>query len=240
MVELLLITILTIVASLVGTLTGFGSSTILVPLLLLVFPLPVTLLLAGILHWFNDIWKITLFRKGIKWKLIFSFGIPGVALSYLGASLIFSAPEELLSRVLGVFLAAYSIYLFADPKFKISSSIPTAVTGGALSGFFAGIFGLGGAIRSAFLAAFNLPKSVYLATAGAIALVIDTTRVATYFAEGVRLDYMLLVGFIIFIPASFYGAKIAQLVVGKIPQKKFRLVIAVFLILAGVKLIFLP
>ncbi|MBU0648901.1 hypothetical protein KJ969_02255 [Patescibacteria group bacterium] len=47
-------------------------------------------------------------------------------------------------------------------------------------------------------------------------------------------------GLIIFIPASFLGAKIAQRVLKKIPQKKFRTVIAVFLLLVGIKLLLLP
>ncbi|MFH1711807.1 MAG: sulfite exporter TauE/SafE family protein [Patescibacteria group bacterium] len=240
MEEILLISALTIVASWVGTLSGFGSSTVLVPVLLLFFPLPETLLLAGILHWFNDIWKLTLFRKGIKWNLILSFGIPGVIATFIGASLILTAPEELLSRILGGFLITYAFYLLIHHKFKVPTSTPTAIAGGTLSGFFAGIFGLGGAIRSAFLTTYNLPKVVYIATAGAIGLAIDSTRVVTYLAEGSQLRSTLWFGLILFIPASFIGAKIAQKMVKKIPQKQFRFVIAMFLLVAGVKFLFLP
>ncbi|MCH8049535.1 sulfite exporter TauE/SafE family protein [Patescibacteria group bacterium] len=240
MLEIILIALLTILASGVGTLSGFGSSTIMVPVLLLFFPFTETLLLAGILHLFNDIWKLTLFKKGIRWRLIFSFGIPGVIATYLGASLIFQAPEDLLSRILGGFLILYALYLLANPRFKIKAGLTSAAVGGALSGFFAGIFGLGGAIRSAFLAAFNLPKTVYIATAGGIALVIDTTRVTTYFIEGVQLRYLLMIGLLVFIPASFLGAKIAQRLVKRIPQKNFRLVIAVFLLVAGAKFFLFP
>jgi len=240
MEEILLIAVLTIIASWVGTLSGFGSSTVLVPVLLIFYPLPETLLLAGILHWFNDIWKVSLFRKGIKWKLILSFGIPGMLATIFGASLIFSAPEEILSRVLGAFLVAYALYLLVQHKFKVPTSIPTAVTGGALSGFFAGIFGLGGAIRIDFLTAYNLPNVVYIATAGAIGLVVDSTRVVTYLAEGSLMDQGLWFGLLLFVPASFLGAKLAQKMVKKIPQKQFRLVIALFLLVAGVKFLFLP
>ncbi|MDD2341139.1 MAG: sulfite exporter TauE/SafE family protein, partial [Methanosarcina sp.] len=63
--EITYIALLTLLASLIGTLAGFGISTIMVPVLLIVLPLPQTLLLVGIIHWFNDIWKLLLFWEGI-------------------------------------------------------------------------------------------------------------------------------------------------------------------------------
>jgi uncharacterized membrane protein YfcA len=228
------------IASAVGTMTGFGISTIMIPVALLFYPLPETLVFVGIIHWFGNLWKILLFREGIRWKLFLSFGVPGFLASILGASLVLKAPESLLSRILGVFIIIYVIYLFVNPVFKVKRNNLSAVCGGAASGFLAGIFGMGGAVRSLFLSAFNLPKSVYIATAGAIALVIDTTRLGTYYSQGTRLEGLLFWGMLIFIPVSFLGARVAKLFVDKIPQKYFRAVIAVFLFLIAVRLIILP
>lgn len=238
--EIIYIALLTVFASGVGTLTGFGTSTVMVPVLLIFFPLPETLLLVGIVHWFGGIWKLLLFRQGIRWRLILSFGIPGIAASYLGASLTFKAPEPLLAQILGGFLIAYVIFLFINPAFKPSQRTINALAGGALSGFFAGIFGIGGAVRSAFLSAFDLPKAVYISTAGAIGLVIDSTRLVTYLSGGTRLESLLLWGMLLFIPASFLGARIAKRIVTKIPQKQFRTVVIIFLFLVGGKLLLFP
>ncbi len=232
--EILLILGIVIVASCVGTMTGFGTSTIMVPALLLLYPLPQTLLFVGIIHWFGNIWKLVLFRKGFQWKLILSFGVTGIAATFLGASLVFNIPTAVLSRILGSFLIIYVIYLFAKSSFKIKQSLFAGACGGALSGFLAGLFGMGGAVRGLFLTSFDLPKAVYISTAGAIALIIDTTRLTTYFAKGARLPALLLWGLLIFIPASFLGAKIAQRIVDKIPQKHFRKVVALFLLLVGI------
>lgn len=228
-----------IAASCVGTMTGFGTSTIMVPALLLLYPLPQTLLFVGIIHWFGNIWKLILFRKGIQWKLILSFGITGIAATFLGASLVFNISTAVLSRILGSFLIIYVIYLYVRSSFKIKQSLFAGACGGALSGFLAGLFGMGGAVRGLFLTSFDLPKAVYIATAGAIALIIDTTRLTTYFAKGARLPTLLLWGLLLFIPASFLGAKIAQGIVDRIPQKHFRKVVAVFLLLVGIKLLLL-
>jgi len=233
--EIIYITLLTILAGGMGTLTGFGTSTIMVPVLLFWLPLPQTLLLAGVIHWFGDIWKITLFRKGFHWKLIFAFGIPGVLTSWFGANIVFSVSEKLLSQILGGFMMAYVLFLFFKPKFKIPQNMFIALSGGSLSGFIAGIFGVGGVVRSAFLSAFDLPKAIYISTVGMIALLIDTSRIATYILNGITLERQFLWGFLLFIPASFIGAGIAKKIVDHIPQDRFRVVVIVFLFVVGVK-----
>jgi uncharacterized membrane protein YfcA len=231
--EIIYITILTFFAGMVGTMTGFGTSTIMVPVFLLFYSLPQTLLFVGIIHWFGDLWKILLFKKGLNWKLILGFGLSGIVASFIGAYLTFEISEQILKKVLGGFLLAYVIFLFFKPDFKLDKNKKNMITGGALSGFFAGIFGVGGAVRATFLTAFNLPKAMYIATAGSIALLIDTTRIITYLNGGERLESVLLWGMLVFIPVSFLSAKIAKRIISYIPQKSFRLFITIFLALIG-------
>ena len=110
-VEIPAIAALTLVASAVGTMTGFGTSTIMIPVLLFWYPLPQTLLLVGIVHWVGDIWKIILFRKGATWNLILLFGIPSVLAAYAGARLTLTTESTILLRILGAALIAYTIFL---------------------------------------------------------------------------------------------------------------------------------
>ena len=145
--DLALIAMVTLVASTVGTLTGFGTSTIMVPVLAPFLPLPQVLLLVGIIHWFGDVWKMLLFRSGIRWRLILLFGGTGLIASIAGGLLVFRLPESALSRTLGAFLLAYVAFIFIDRRFRIPETTATALLGGALYGLAAGIFGVGGAIR---------------------------------------------------------------------------------------------
>jgi uncharacterized protein len=238
--EIIFISLLTLLASVIGTLAGFGISTIMVPVLLMVFPLPQTLLLVGIIHWFNDIWKMLLFRKGIRWKLFLAFGLPGIFTSFIGSSLSLRISQEVLSRSLGFFLIAYVLFVTFNRTFKLSQRLSVAISGGALTGFFAGIFGIGGEINAVALSTFNLEKAVYIATAGAISFLIDSTRIATYIEGGIRLDPAILSGFLIFIPVSLIGAMIGRRGIEKIPQEKFRNFVAVFIFLFGLKLVLFP
>lgn len=195
------------------------------------------LIFVGVIHWFGDIWKMLLFRKHLDLKIILLFGLTGIATSFAGAKIVFFNLPFDLKRVLGLFLIIYVGFLFWNPKFSLPKTSRHQALGGALSGFFAGLFGVGGAIRSTFLTAFDFPKGTYLATSGAIAFLIDSARLATYLLEHVVLPTHLLYGFLIFVPISFAGAKMAQWLVDKIPQQKFRNVIAAFLLLVALKLI---
>ncbi|MBI4137252.1 sulfite exporter TauE/SafE family protein [Candidatus Roizmanbacteria bacterium] len=235
MEDVFLFLLLTFVSSSVGTMTGFGTSTIMVPVLSLFLPIPQTLLFVGIIHWFGDIWKMIFFKKGWNTKIILLFGIPGVIVSFLAARLPVTISETLLQKSLGLFLILYVLFLLFNPQWKIKPSHQTAVTGGVLSGFFAGIFGVGGAVRSTFLSAYNLEKSVFLFTSGAIGLLVDSSRLTQYIMSEVTLDQSLLITLILCIPVSLLGAYLAKRLIDKIPQQSFRLLIAIALLLVGLR-----
>src|SRR3990167_3241478 len=234
--DLILLSALTLIASIVGTLAGFGTSTIMLPVLLLFLPYPIALLFVGIIHFFDDLWEIILFRRAANWKILLGFGVPGVVASFAGARLVVTEPSAILSRLLGALIIFYIFLVLAKPKLKIPANTISAGVGGTLSGLIAGIFGIGGPVRAMFLTAFNLPKETYLFTSGAIALFIDPARLATYILGGTKLPENLFWGLFIFIPITFIGSKIAKKFVDRIPQKKFRNVIAIFLFLAGAKI----
>jgi len=238
--EIFLISVLTFIASFVGTISGFGLSTVMLPVLILFFPLPVTLLFVGIIHAFADFWKIILFKRAFDKKIILMFGIPGIIASLIGAKIVLTTPQTILLQVFGTFLILYVLFITFNSKFKLPRTPFYSGLGGITSGFFAGVFGMGGAVRSMFLTAFNFPKEVYLFATGAIGLIIDSGRLFTYYFGGIRLEEKLAYGLIVFIPISFFGAEIAKKLVDKIPQKIFRNVVGGFLFLVGLKLLLIP
>jgi len=240
MVEGLLLCLLTLIAAGVGTATGFGTSTIMIPVLTLFMPLPVSLLFVGFIHLCGDIWKVLLFKRGFDWKLILFFGLSGIVASYLGASLSFYAEGLPLKKILGAFLILYVVFLFIKRKWVLPKNSGTAICGGLLSGLFAGFFGVGGAIRGAFLTAYNLPKEVYIFTSGLIALFIDVTRVSAYIGGGTRLEKNMLYALLACIPVSFLGAYIAKKFLDRLPQRFFRVFVGIFLALVGIKLLIWP
>ncbi|MEN8144764.1 MAG: sulfite exporter TauE/SafE family protein [Gemmatimonadota bacterium] len=237
MAQVLLLGLLTLVASGIGTATGFGTSTVMIPVIALFVPLPVVLLFVGVIHLCGSIWKVLLFKRGLDWSLVLGFGLSGIAASFLGASLSLQAQSLPLKQILGAFLILYVVYLFLKREWTLPKSHATAVSGGLLSGFFAGFFGVGGAVRGAFLTAFSLPKEVYIFTSGLIALFIDVTRVSRYIWGGTRLQEDLLLALLLSIPVSFMGAYVAKRFMDRLPQKFFRVFVGVFLALVGARLL---
>ncbi|OVE75980.1 hypothetical protein BVX97_02770 [bacterium E08(2017)] len=237
MLEGILLCILTLIAAFVGTATGFGLSTIMIPVVTLFAPMPIALLFVGTIHLCGNIWKVILFKSGIDKKLVLGFGIAGIIASFIGASLSMNIDDAPLKRILAIFLLFYVVFLSTKRKWALKTNNKTAIAGGLLSGLCAGFFGVGGAVRGAFLTAYNLPKPVYIFTSGLIALFIDVTRVSRYLWAGTRLEQDLLIALCCCIPVSFISARIAKKFIDKLPQKFFRIFISVFLTLVAIKML---
>lgn len=237
MTELLWICLLTLVAVSIGTMAGFGISTIMIPILNLFMPFHDTLLFVGVIHLFSSIWKVILFKKGFEWKLILWFGISGIIASIIGAFLSFSFTELPLKRILGIFLIFYVVFLLLKHNWTVPKTRATSISGGLLSGFIAGFFGVGGAVRGAFLSAYNLPKEVYIFTSGLIALLIDISRVSSYILGGTRINNDLLYILILCVPISLLSAYFAKKILKYLPQKYFRVFVLIFLAFVSIMLI---
>lgn len=222
-----------------ATVAGFGSSTLLIPVALLFMDIKTTIFIVAFFHLFNNLFKIRMFWNKIDFKTFLLFGIPSIILAFIGAALISVIPVEIIKSILAVFLIIYSIYTIVNPKFVLKKSKAHAVVGGSFSGLLAGLIGMGGAIRSAFLIAFNLPKEVYIATSAMIAVVIDVTRIPTYFFTKVVQGsghYIFL--FFLFVSA-YLGVKTGKILLKRINQKTFRKIVSIALLLAGVKMLVL-
>lgn len=235
--QIFFLSLLTFVASFIGTLAGFGSSTIMLPIMLIFYPLPESLLFVGIVHFFNDLWEVTLYKHALNWRVFIYFGLPGVVASVVGANLVFIPFQETLSKTLGVFLVLYVLFLIFNKKFKIKKTFTSTIFGGVFSGFIAGIFGIGGPIRSIFLTSLRLSKETYLVTAGAVAILVDSSRLITYYLKGAGISALLTYGLFIFVPVSFFSAQLAKGYINKVSQKTFRLIISILLFIVGVSLV---
>ena len=237
---IIFIAALSIIASFVAVVSGFGLSSMMIPLLSLFLPLPEVVLLVGIIHLANSCFKSTLFSHGLDWKLFIYFGVPSIIFSYIGASLIAEQINDYLVRLFGLFFIAYTALIFLVPDFKVKKTKRTMVAGGTTYGFAVGFFGIGGEIKCVFLSAFDMRKAVYIATTGILGVFVDATRVATYWYRGMQMDTVLWWGLLLILPATLLGAWVGRFFVGKIPQKKFRLVVGGFLFLIGVRFLFFP
>lgn len=220
----------------VGTMAGFGSSTIFLPLASYFLDFKVALVLVAIFHLFGNIGRIAFFRHGLDRRVLLLFGAPSFLLSLLGATLVGDLSQTLLKLILGIFLISLSVAFLVRPRLAFPASSKMLVFGGGVSGFIVGLIGTGGALRATFLAGLKLDKEKYIATAAVIALGTDATRIPSYLANGFLTEqyyYFIPILFGIALAGSFVGRKI----VGRVDQAKFKKMVLIAVILASIKFI---
>ncbi|MBI2028012.1 MAG: sulfite exporter TauE/SafE family protein [Candidatus Levybacteria bacterium] len=224
-------------SEIVGTVAGFGSSTIFLPLALIFFDFKTALVLVALLHIFGNIGRISFFRHGLDKKTLLVFGIPSIVMTLIGALLVAYVQQDVLKGILGVFLVIYAGVFFWKEDFKVKPTLFSSITGGGLSGFLAGLIGTGGALRGAFLTGFGLSKERYIATAATIALMVDITRIPVYFAQGfLESEYYWFIPLLLVI--AFLGSFTGKQIVKRVPQNKFKKIVLLAILLIGLKFIY--
>jgi uncharacterized membrane protein YfcA len=237
MIEYTIFLIASFLAATGATIAGFGSSALLIPIAFSFFDLRIAIFLVACFHLFNNLFKIRLFWDKIDFRTFFYFGIPSICFAFGGAALIAILPIDVISKILAIFLIVYAVYSLFKPKLAVRKNQWTAILGGSLSGFFAGLIGLGGAVRSSFLVAFDFPKEVYVATSAMIAVVIDLTRIPTYIFMGTVQAFSELYLIPLLIVSAYFGVRLGKTLLNRIDHQTFRRIVSIALILVGLKLL---
>ena len=130
-------------------------------------------------------------------------------------------------------MVGFSLLFLIKKNLIIKPNNKNAITGGILSGFSAGLLGTGGAIRGLTMAAFNLEKSVFIATSAFIDFLIDFTRTFVYFQNGyihkhdiIYLPFLIVIGFV--------GTMIGKRILTYIPQDKFKKISLTLILIIGI------
>ena len=213
--------ILSMIAEIIGTIGGFGSSVFFVPIASFFFDFQSVLGLTAIFHLSSNISKIALFRKGLDKQLLLRIGVPSIIFVIIGGVLANYIQTNLLEIILGLFLVAFSLLFLIRKKLVVKPELKQSLIGGSLSGFTAGLLGTGGAIRGITMAAFNLEKSVFIATSAAIDFIIDFTRTIVYFKNGfIHQHDLIYVPFLFII--GLVGTFIGKYFLKFIPQENFK------------------
>ena len=224
---------LAFISEILGTISGFGSSILFVPIASIFFDFKTVLGITAVFHVFSNISKIALFRRGINREIALKLGIPAVVFVILGAYLTTFFPTqriELAMNFILIFLAFYLIFNFNKPLQQTDRNL---YLGGMASGFIAGVAGTGGAIRGITLAAFQLPKEIFIATSALIDLGVDTSRAFVYTFNGyLKKEYLFLIPFLIGI--SILGSYIGKIILKRTSETYFRYIVLGVIILTAI------
>jgi hypothetical protein len=225
--------------------SGFGLGTLLMPVFAIFFTIDVAVALTAIVHLFNNLFKIVLLGKNANKTAVFQFGIPAILAAFLGAwALLWLSdlkplvhyqlmghdfqvtPVKLIVAILMVFFALFELV----PKFeKLSFEKKYLPLGGILSGFFGGLSGHQGALRSAFLIKCGLSKESFIGTGVVIACLVDVSRISVYsshFSLASGGNNILLLAAIV---SAFLGAFIGNRLMKKVTMRTIQVIVGIML-----------
>lgn len=237
MENLPLFILLALIAEILGTIGGFGSSLFFVPIAGFFLDFHSVLGITAVFHLTSNISKIAMFRKGIDKSLLLRLGIPSVIFVIIGAFLTSYFSTVKLEVGLGVFLIALSAILIVKKDFELKPTHSNAILGGSISGFLAGLIGTGGAVRGLTLASFRLPMAVFIATSAFIDLFIDASRSVVYYFNGYIHQHDLYLIPILFV-VSIVGTYLGKIILRYISEDRFRIIVLMLIFITGVLTIF--
>jgi len=242
--EYLVVSVAALGAAALTFFTGFGLGTLLLPVLALFVSVEMAVALTAVVHLVNGFFKFALVSRQVAWRIVAAFGIPAVAASLLGAWLLLQLAETPPLQVYSVAGHAFSITalklaiglllgLFAlaeiVPALKALTFAPRHFAlGGALSGFFGGLSGMQGALRSAFLVRAGLTKGQFIGTGAAISCLIDLSRLGVYWPaiRATTFDRALLGAAV---AAALAGALLGSVLLEKVAARAVELLVAALL-----------
>ena len=231
--HLFLFIALALIAEIIGTVGGFGSSLFFIPIASYFLDFHSVLGITAVYHVMSNLTKIALFRQGVDKKVIFWIGIPSVVFVVIGAYLSSYFQAKWLELFLAIFLIVLSIVLFVYSNIKLKPNFVNSFSGGVLSGFLAGVIGTGGAIRGIVLASFDLSPSAFIATSSIIDLSIDLSRSVVYFFNGFVHPhdlYLLPLLAVVSIVGTFLGKKIVL----KLSNDQFKKGVLILVFITGI------
>jgi uncharacterized protein len=235
--------------------SGFGLGTLLMPAFALFFPLPVAIASTAVVHLANNLFKLGLVGRKAAWPIVLRFGVPAAIGAILGALLLtllgtlptlltytlLGQPHQITitKLAIGVLIITFALLDLLPRYSQLGFDRRYLSLGGLLSGFFGGLSGNQGALRSAFLIKAGLAKEAFVGTGVVAAVLVDGVRLLVYgagfyTAQFVDLDAatggLVLAATLAAFAGSFLGTRLLK----KVTLRTVQAIVGVVLVGIGV------
>ena len=220
-----------------AAIAGFGIGSLLTPLIALEAGTKTAVAAVSIPHLVGTALRFWWLRDRLDRKVLWRFGLMSAAGGLAGALLNARASSPALTIVFGsllVFAGTAQITGVAQ-RWRFHGSV--AWIAGGVSGLFGGLVGNQGGIRSAAMLGFDLPKERFVATATAIALLVDAARMPVYVA--VERSQVAAVWPLVLIATAGVvgGTLVGERLLGNVPEALFRQIVGVMILALGIAIL---
>jgi uncharacterized membrane protein YfcA len=239
--------------------SGFGLGTLMLPVFALFFPVEMAVVATALVHGANNLFKVSLLGRHADREVVVKFGLTAVFAAILGALALgwlaqlslrmgIAVNETTVSEVtpvkiiIGILMIGFALFELL-PKFrKLQFDRKYLPLGGLLSGFFGGLSGHQGALRSAFLAKTGLTTERFVGSNAVIGFLVDLSRISVYLAlfaiAGRKLDDfaawpLVITGSL----AAFCGVLVGKRYLHKVTMTSVQTLVGVLLFGVGLALV---
>lgn len=223
-----------VIAGAIASIAGFGIGSVLTPVLSTQFDVRLAIGMVSLPHLAGTFVRFLLVRARIDRDVLLGFGAASAIGGLAGAAAQVVVQSSALAIVFGlllVFAGIGSLTGFAQ-RMRFSRR-RSALVGGALSGLLGGLVGNQGGIRAAALLGFDVERDAFVATATAVALIVDGARIPVYLAaQGPQLaPHWPLIGILAL--GAVLGTLLGGWTLRRMSEAVFRRAVGVLLLLLG-------
>jgi uncharacterized protein len=235
-----LITIAAILAGGIASIAGFGIGSVLTPLLAVHVGTKLAVAAVSVPHLIATALRFALIREHVDKRVFLSFGLTSAAGGLIGALLHAKFSGAILSYILGALLVFAGVMGITGWSSKLRFEGAAAWISGALSGIFGGLVGNQGGIRSAAMLGMRVSKESFVATATAIALIVDAARMPIYAVTQSKQVLQIWPVLLLAVIGVIIGTIAGERVLRKIPELLFRRLVSLIILGLGISMLLYP
>jgi uncharacterized membrane protein YfcA len=230
--------VLGILGGAIAAVSGFGIGSVLTPLFAAQVGTKTAVAAVSIPHLLGTAARFYTLRRHIDRRVLLSFGLMSAAGGLTGALLNTRANNPVLTGVFAALLIFAGITGLTGLSAKMRFGSKTAWAAGALSGFFGGLVGNQGGIRSAALLGFEISPQQFVGTATAIGLIVDAARIPVYLSADYEQVRVLWLWVLLASIGVLIGTWIGLTVLRRVPEAHFRRAVSALVLILGVYMLF--
>jgi uncharacterized membrane protein YfcA len=234
--EFLVVLAVGLVAGTLGGIVGFGSSIMLMPVLVIVFgPLQAVPIMA-IAALLANLSRIVVWWRDIDWRACAAYSVTGIPAAALGAQTLVSLPPRLIEMSIGLFFIAMIFLRHWMAARNLKFGLRSLAVAGLVIGYITGIVVSTGPITAPVFLAAGLLKGAFIGTEAAASLAVYLSKATTFRVLGMLSSDVVVMGLITG-GSLTAGSFIARSFVLKMEAEQFRLLMDGLMLASGLALL---
>ncbi len=234
--EFALVLFIGLIAGTLAGIVGFGSSIMLMPVLVLVFGPREAVPIMAIAAIMANVSRVAAWWREIDWRVCAAYAATGIPAASLGAQTLLILPPGVIETVLGVFFISMIFLRRWMLRRRWQLTLWHMAWVGAVIGYITGLVVSTGPINAPFFLGYGLVKGAFLGTEALSSLAVLISKALTFREMGALPLEALAKGLIVGCSLTA-GSFIAKPFVQHLNAEKFQLLMDLLLTIAGITML---